>query len=380
MRRKSAPAVSDRVLSFLPNDAENIVTQLGTAAAGRIVVSASPETTASPAEVDAALNSLEARMVIFPPKYENRNNIDVFNALDEEIATWPMQVALNLKKHPYIKQVVNTGDQYYQGHTMWRDLMLYDPTPSNLPAPGSVSSNETVLGYINGGQTALFSHGAVVNGSTLFGSVVGLTSSDRMCVASPLYTGHGLQAVVAAVAHAAVAVIPSSVFDPEQVLASLERDVCTVLHISPQQLKAVLDSPVFAKHDLSTLQKVILVGSAHETSAELTQLVERATSSLKVKDVVVAHTANNVAGVLFAGSASQNASNPAAGRLLPHIQAKLVDGGKAAKAGTTGKLYVRGFNVAKGQWGAGAIVDKEGWLDTGLQASASADGLYTIKH
>jgi acyl-CoA synthetase (AMP-forming)/AMP-acid ligase II len=129
--------------------------------------------------------------------------------------------------------------------------------------------------------------------------------------------------------------------------------------------------------------------------------------SLKVKDVVVAHTANNVAGVLFAGSATQNASNPAAGRLLPHIEAKLVDGGKAAKSGTTGKLYVRGyaaatpppcrwwlirtlylcptirFNVAKGQWGAGAehsIVDKEGWLDTGLQASASADGLYTIKH
>jgi hypothetical protein len=26
-----------------------------------------------------------------------------------------MHVALNLKKHPYLKQVVNTGDQYYQG-------------------------------------------------------------------------------------------------------------------------------------------------------------------------------------------------------------------------------------------------------------------------
>jgi hypothetical protein len=57
----------------------------------------------------------------------------------------------------------------------------------------------------------------------------------------------------------------------------------------------------------------------------------------------VAHTAPNVAGVLFAGSATQNASSPAAGRLLPHVEAKLVDGGKAVKPGASGKLYVRGY-------------------------------------
>ncbi len=65
--------------------------------------------------------------------------------------------------------------------------------------------------------------------------------------------------------------------------------------------------------------------------------------ALKVKEVVVAHTAPNVAGVLFAGSATQNASSPAAGRLLPHVEAKLVDGGKAVKSGASGKLYVRGY-------------------------------------
>jgi acyl-CoA synthetase (AMP-forming)/AMP-acid ligase II len=37
--------------------------------------------------------------------------------------------------------------------------------------------------------------------------------------------------------------------------------------------------------------------------------------------------------------------------------------------------------VTQGYWGAEkAAVDKEGWLDTGLQASVSADGLYTVKH
>lgn len=379
--RKPAPATPDRVLSFLANDAENIVTQLGTATAGRIVVPASPETTASPAEVDAALKSLQARMVIVPARFEDRNNIDVLNALDEEIPTWPMDIALNLKKYPNLKHVVNTGEQFYRGHHMWRDLMIYNPTPSNLPAAGSVSPSEAVLGYLSGGQTAMFSHSAVVNGGALFGGVVGLTSSDRICVASPLHTGHGLQAIVAAIAHGAVAVVPSLVFEADQVLASLERDVCTVLQVSPQQLKAVLDSPVLAKHDLAALQKLVIVGSAHESSAEVAQLVERATSALKVKEVVVAHTAPNVAGVLFAGSATQNASSPAAGRLLPHVEAKLVDGGKAVKSGASGKLYVRGFNVTQGYWGAEkAAVDKEGWLDTGLQASVSADGLYTIKH
>jgi hypothetical protein len=111
---------------------------------------------------------------------------------------------------------------------------------------------------------------------------------------------------VAAIAHGAVAVVPSLVFEADQVLASLARDVCTVLQVSPQQLKAVLDSPVLAKHDLAALQKLVIgttisppiyrgsaflsaahhpqrpcsVGSAHESSAEVAQLVERATSTL----------------------------------------------------------------------------------------------------
>lgn len=257
----------------------------------------------------AALKTLQARMVIVPARFEDRNNIDALNALDEEIPTCthprpsalsracrvgssaltcveivpgPLGVALNLKKYPNLKHVVNTGEQFYRGesppppnhphtplvglatldasahsparrvvgrvachvalhcvsaagHTMWRDLMVYNPTPSNLPAAGSVSPSEAVLGYLSGGQvpqlittpppgggcgrthrltrcvccvccaccacvvssghqTAMFSHSAVVNSGALFGSVVGLTSSDRICVASPLHTGHGLQA------------------------------------------------------------------------------------------------------------------------------------------------------------------------------------------
>jgi hypothetical protein len=35
----------------------------------------------------AALKSLQARMVIVPARFEDRNNIDVLNALDEEIPT-----------------------------------------------------------------------------------------------------------------------------------------------------------------------------------------------------------------------------------------------------------------------------------------------------
>ncbi len=117
--RKPAPATPDRVLSFLANDAENvtrsfppsswrattrhdtrtthsaysmsdarrtgrvlcfptvrvataqIVTQLGTATAGRIVVPASPETTASPAEVECvphfSLSCIITFIIITPP-------------------------------------------------------------------------------------------------------------------------------------------------------------------------------------------------------------------------------------------------------------------------------------------------------------------------
>jgi hypothetical protein len=92
----------------------------------------------------AALKTLQARMVIVPARFEDRNNIDALNALDEEIPTCthprpsalsracrvgssaltcveivpgPLGVALNLKKYPNLKHVVNTGEQFYRGES-----------------------------------------------------------------------------------------------------------------------------------------------------------------------------------------------------------------------------------------------------------------------
>jgi len=310
-------------------------------------------------------------MIIVPPKYNRRNNIQMLDSLDEEFAIWPEGIPLQLKRYPVLKNVVNTGEQYYPCHRMWRDYLLFNPTPSVLPPLGSVSTNEVAVGYLTpDNTTTMFTHSALVNGGTLFGSAIGLGSSDRVCIVSPLHTSEGLQAVIAAVAHAAVAVIPSLVFDPEQVIASLERDSCTVLQISPQQLQAVLDSPSLAKHNPTTLEQVVIVGSAHQAVSNFAQLIERATSALKAKKVVVAHTVNNVAGALLTD-----------GRLLPHVEAKIVAGdNKAVQAGTTGKLLLRGFNVAHSSWGGAKVTDKNGWLDTGLQAATSPDGSLTIKH
>jgi hypothetical protein len=82
----------------------------------------------------------------------------------------------------------------FLGNTMWRDLLLFDPTPSLLPPPASISPEEAVVGYMVDGKTALYSHSALVNGAALFGSAVGLTTADRICLASPLHTSQGLQA------------------------------------------------------------------------------------------------------------------------------------------------------------------------------------------
>jgi len=372
--RRLPPNVPDRVLSCLTNSYEGLVTQLGTALAGRIIVNASPNITASVEEVDAALKSLQARIVVFDPKYEGRNNFQVFNAVDDELSTWPLGIPLNLRKHRFLKELINTGMEEIEAHTPWGHALLFDPTPRIAPAPPSISPDETAVGYWAAGKTVLFSHRAVVNSGGLFGHAIGLSTTDRICLAAPAYTPQGLQTVLASVAHAAVVVIPSLRFVAEEALVTIEKNVCNVLHASPQQLKAILDSPSVAKHDLSSLQKIVLVCSREDsgTSAELSQIVERAMSSLKVKDVMVGYTADNVAGVFLTGSARENPTNPTAGRLLPHLEAKIVGGGKA------GNLHIRGFNVAKSLWGGGAVTDKDGWVDTGLQASASGKDLFSI--
>jgi len=206
----------------------------------------------------------------------------------------------------------------------------------------------------------------------------------------------------------------------EEALVTIEKNVCNVLHASPQQLKAILDSPSVAKHDLSSLQKIVL-GSARllllpipssnpalERDSQLmvalcdlqsvpgrtlalrlsfprswsapcvhtilsnslrsallvlmnTCCVQFYPASLKVKDVMVGYTADNVAGVFLTGSARENPTNPTAGRLLPHLEAKIVGGGKA------GNLHIRGCvtfstRTAVGAAGSLELIDTDSML------------------
>ncbi len=62
-----------------------------------------------------ALKALDARMVVFAPKYGGIDNIKFFSDLTEELAIWPHDLPLNLKKFPNLKLVVNTGMDFKPG-------------------------------------------------------------------------------------------------------------------------------------------------------------------------------------------------------------------------------------------------------------------------
>jgi len=366
---------------MLPDNCENLVTQLGTAMCGRITAMADPATVTSAPEVGRFLQCVSPRVAIFPPEYNKVDSFETFYQLIDELEIWPWEVPLNINQFPDLKVLLNTGSSRQRPFNNWRNVLYYQPAPNPMPKPESISPDEiATVAYANG-QAATFSHKSIVNAAHALGSFLELQTSNRLCVATPFHKSYSTAGVLACIGHGAIAVLTgATTFEAEKAILALERDSCSHLLCLPAHLREILAHPLLAKHPAPTLRRVVLVRDASdgETEKGLVELAERATGALGVEEVVIAQALPHVAGLVFA----RNARSPteSLGKLLPNLEARVVDKGKPVKAGASGQLHVRGTPVMRGLWNDQAatkqVLDSDGWLNTGLQAKASTAGEY----
>ena len=167
-------------------------------------------------------------------------------------------------------------------------------------------------------------------------------------------------------------------WDPEEAMRLIEREKVTAFGGVPSMAWQVMESPNFAKHDLSTVES-IGYGGAPAAPAR----VER--SGAKFPKV----TASNGYGLTETSSlASQNAGvnyqrkPDSVGLPVPVNEMKVVnEKGEALPAREVGELWIKGPNVVKGYWNkpeATAAAFTEGWLHTGDLAWLDEEGFIYI--
>jgi fatty-acyl-CoA synthase len=173
--------------------------------------------------------------------------------------------------------------------------------------------------------------------------------------------------VLAAVNHGTCMVILES-FDPLLIMASVEKEKCTALYGVPTMFIALLDHPLFAKFDYSTLRTGIMAGSNCPI-----HVMEQVIEKMNMSDITICYGLTEASPVMTYTRIGDEfrLRVETVGRALPHVEVKVVDleSGDEVPAGTQGEVCCRGYLVMKGYYNnpdaTRAAITEDGWLHSG---------------
>jgi len=254
-------------------------------------------------------------------------------------------------------------------------VILYTSGTTGRPK-GCITTHRGTITQVQG----IIVHGMI---GALLGGASPLPSDGSQAtglITSPLFHVAGLHTgLCTAMTAGAKIVFTEGRFDPEQVLALIERERISTWGAVPTMLHRVVTSPVAGKYNLSSLTR-IAVGGAPVAP----QTLEKAKQVFPVTPVMA-----NVYGltethgvVMMNGGKDLDAHPTSIGRPLPCFDVKVVDQlGRAVPDGEVGEVLLYGPAVTPGYWNkpeATAAVIRDGWFHTGDVGYRDAEGFYYL--
>lgn len=194
---------------------------------------------------------------------------------------------------------------------------------------------------------------------------------------------------MATATHGSAIVFPTEAFDPCATLKSVQEEKCTALYGVPTMFIAELEllhNGTISYEGFEQLRTGIAAGSS--IPAELMRKLHKI---LNLTELTICYGMTETSPV----SAMTTTDDPlekridSVGRLLPHVEAKVVDPADRTKilpVGQKGELAVNGYLVMKEYWGTPdrtaevMVPDDAGkvWMHTGDEAEMDAEGYVKI--
>jgi fatty-acyl-CoA synthase len=130
---------------------------------------------------------------------------------------------------------------------------------------------------------------------------------------------------------------------------------------------AELQTPEFARYDLSSLRTGIMAGSPCPV-----EVMKRVISQMNLAEITNCYGMTETSPVSFQTDTHDSFERRVStvGRVHPHVQVKIVDvHGRCVPRGVQGELHTRGYSVMKGYWEdpekTREVLDDAGWMHTG---------------
>ncbi|RMG99072.1 MAG: long-chain fatty acid--CoA ligase [Chloroflexi bacterium] len=381
----------DRVVIYMPNTPQFVITYFGVLKAGGIVIATNPLYTER--ELEHQLKDCGAETVFVMSLFYNQ-----LKTVQRKGTTNVKRVIVtNIKEYlpPHLKALFTLFKEKKEGHYVELepgDMAFQDflAMGRQMPRPNvTVTGDDIALLQYTGGTTGL-SKGAIALHRNLVANVQMIRAwipdcreaAEVILGAIPFFHSYGMvTAMIFSAAVAGTLVVIANPRDQKDVLGSISKYKVSIFPGVPAMYVAINNNPEVqaGKYDLRSIRACIS-GSAPllvETKRKFESLTGgKLVEGYGLTEAHVATHANPIFGENRAGSI---------GLPLPGVECRIVDptdGDKDMPVGEVGELAIKAPNIMQGYWNMEEETRRtlrDGWLYTGDIARMDEDGYFYIE-
>ncbi len=256
--------------------------------------------------------------------------------------------------------------------------ILYTSGTTGRPKGATITHRQTIANLSNIVCTGLIQ---LVAGTANRGAQDGIQDAALLVV--PLFhvTGCLATMVVNYATGGKLVLMPVGRFDPDEAMATIESEQVTSIGGVPTIMWRIIESPNFAKFDLSSVKRASYGGAP--AAPELVERIEHAFPNLR-KTLSTAYGLTETASVATALGGDDYFARPSScGRAVPTVELQIRDDDlNVMPTGEQGEIWLKGPTIMlRGYWNrpeVNAEVLVDGWFRTGDIAKQDSDGFVYI--
>jgi len=371
----------DKVAIWLPNQPEFLFTWLGAGQIGLTAVILNTRLMSE--EVRYQLDQSDSRAVIVPGDGAFRDFLGDIALLCLDVRDAAPGEKLGGKNVPTLEYVIALGQTAHEFRAVlqWDDVktddetaLVYETDP-NSAALIAYSSGTTALP-----KGAILTH-AIWRKAADHGERFSQTPDDKLYLCVPLFSILSTVNGVITFWTGGSCVVLEDRYEPEKMLAAIERERCTVAYLLPLMIYKSVELPNFKDYDLSSLRTGILVTTSRDAcmvAYEKLGMTEFFTS------YGMTETSSACTRTYSTDPLEVRIKNH--GKPLPDIEVRIADQdtNEEMPRGKVGEIQVRGYNMMLGYYNkpeeTRRAFSDEGWYKTGDAGEMFEDGSIRFLH
>ncbi|MEM3397109.1 MAG: AMP-binding protein [Thermoplasmata archaeon] len=361
----------DKVGLWMHNFPEWIVAWFAIPKIGAVVVPM--DTWYKPSEAEYILGHSDSVAVVTSEPFANVDFIKMMEEIKPKLPKLQHVIArgTNIGNAMNFEEVLKLGSDWKTNEEFQKRIAE--------PKPDEVTFILYTSGTTGKPKGAMLTHHNISRNARDIAEILRMSYKDKLLICVPFSHCFGCVLSITVSASVGACMVPLVAFDPEEVLKTVEKEKCTVLHGVPTMFIRELAVLEKKKYDTTSLRTGIMAGAPCPVET-MQGVMEKMHCNVSIV-YGLTEASPAVTATRFDDSIKDRVET--VGRAIPDVEVKIVDADrKEVPRGTPGELACRGYNIMKGYYknpeATKEAIDEEGWLYTGDMATMDERGYVRI--